>query len=144
MSLTEPNIFERAIGKIQAQTPHTRIIVYLFVGIVLLGAVLFTFDRCSSYRADREANKIKSNANAIVAKIKTLENKAVVDETQVAIEKDRLRQELINLEAAQAASEEDRLATNAAIQELEAAKAADYRGTSAAELKAILDQLERP
>ena len=125
-------------------TPKTRIIVYLVSGLIILGAVLFTMHSCGNIFFNRDVNKIKANINAITANINAAEANRQADQTQVAIEKDRLREALVDLKAAQEATNQSTAATNAAIEEMDAARNANYANTSARELDAILDQLERP
>jgi hypothetical protein len=143
MSLENPNIFDRAKDSFILASGKVKLIITLAVALVVLGFVLFAGHQINSYRNDREAHKIKSNINAIASKITNLESKAVVDATQVAIEKDRLVTELKAYSNSQAITDEQKAKTDAAIAELEAAKSANYANTTPAELKAILDQLEK-
>jgi hypothetical protein len=143
MSLENPNIFDRAKDSFILASGKVKLIITLAVALVVLGFVLFAGHQINSYRNDREAHKIKSNINAIASKITNLESKAVVDATQVAIEKDRLVTELKAYSNNQALTDEQKAKTDAAIAELEGAKSANYTNTTPAELKAILDQLEK-
>jgi hypothetical protein len=143
MSLENPNIFDRAKDSFILASGKVKLIITLAVALVVLGFVLFVGHQINSYRNDREAHKIKSNINAIASSINAMENKAHVDETQVAIEKDRLVTELKAYSNNQALTDEQKAKTDAAIAELEGAKSANYTNTTPAELKAILDQLEK-
>lgn len=111
--------------------------------IVLLVIVLFTVDRCSTYRDNKKVNEHKANIANIAANIKKMETGVIpATKEEIAAQKAAANVETGLLLDAVGATDEAREATNAALANLEAAKGKDTTNSSVKDLEDALRRLE--
>lgn len=126
-------------------TPKVWRIIGICAGaLFVLGLVLFTLDKCSSYFTNRDIEKRKANVNAILSNIQAVESGQIVaTKEQLAAEKAKAELEtkelLENIEATDAAKAE----TNAALANLANAKSKDATNSSVKNLEDALRKLEQ-
>ncbi len=122
---------------------HRRYFIMAAAGLILLLAVLFTVDRCSSYVGQRKIDKLKANVNAKTEEVIQLEKqKAVLNERQEQALQDANRAvQEFNDEVG--ATEEARKQSNTALEAVNAARNSNQVGVTVDELHQKLDKLDR-
>lgn len=118
-----------------------KIIGICFAALALLALVLFTMDRCGSYRFGRDIDKRKANVNAALSNIANIQAQKSELEKQEAVEKERVRIEIENLANAVNATDAQRLETNKALENLNAARNGNAMNVTVQELEEKLRKL---
>ena len=85
MSLENPNIIDRTITA--AKTfKYWRVVGSLTAFLVLIGLVLFTVDRCGTWRTDRKNEQLKENVNIALSNVAAREKVIANLKEQQAVE----------------------------------------------------------
>lgn len=119
-----------------------KIIGLCAVGLVLLGLVLFGFSKCSDYRFSRDVDKRKANINAALSNIANIQQQKTELEKQEAVEKEVVKIETESLANAVNATNEQRVETNKALSNLDAAHNSNTTNTSVEDLEKLLRRLD--
>lgn len=125
-------------------TPKVWRIIGICAGaLFVLGLVLFTMDKCSSYFTNRDIEKRKANVNAILSNIQAIETgKIAATKEELAAEKAKAELETEDLLEAANATDAARAETNAALTNLNAARNANTTNSSVKDLEDALRRLE--
>lgn len=120
-----------------------KIIGYAVLGLIVLGLVLFTMDRCSSGRDDKKVREHFANINALTANIQKMESGVIpATKEEIAAEKMAANVETKALVEAVGGTEEAKAETNAALANLANAKNANTTNSSVADLEKALEKLK--
>lgn len=141
VSLDNPTTFEKALAWFKTPGKLKLVLVLAAIG-GLVALVLFTVDYCGSWSTNRENEKRKANINAGMANIANKQSTIANLETEVAIEKERVRQETETHLTTVNATEQVKAETNAALSNLAAAKNANTTNSSVRQLEDVLRRLE--
>jgi len=142
VSLESPTKLERLAEWLTTASPTRRILVYCVIGLVVLGAVLFAFDRFTDWRVDRDTERRKANINAHLANAQTIEKGIANLNERLAAEKEAANIETQGYLDKVNASRDAREATNAALSNLANAKGVNTANSSAADLEKALENLK--
>lgn len=123
---------------------HKRIVLYAVGGLILLGAVLFGIDRCSTWNGQRKIDKIKANVNASLANIANLEAQKHELELKQAAELEAAKRNVQDFADAANATVQARTETNKALENLNAVKNSNADvNVSVSDLQKKLEALEK-
>lgn len=120
-----------------------KIIGICAAALVLLGFVLFGIDRCSSWRFTRDIDKRKVNVNAALSNIAEREKTIANLNEQQAAEKEAVKIEAQELQNAVNATNEQRVETNRALENLNASRNSNAVNVSVSDLEEKLRRLDQ-
>lgn len=123
-------------------TLHKRPLLIAAGLLVVLGLVLFAFDRCGTYFAGKDIDKLKSNANAGLANAAKIESEIDVLKGRQAAELEAVKRDTEKLLDAVNATNAAREETNRALQNVNAARNSNTVGITAEQLAEKLRRLE--
>lgn len=115
----------------------------LLAVLVILGAVLFGIDRCSTWRANRDIEARKANVNAALSNIANIEANIAFDKGRQEEQKQAVNAATQDYLTAVNATNEVREEVNAALANVEKAKNANQANVSIRELEEKLRKLEQ-
>jgi hypothetical protein len=143
MSLDNPSKFERTVSWFSGLSLAVKAVVILLPILLVLGAALWFSDMWTGYFADRKADKLKANINAAVDTALSIEkgvaNLEIKQEGQLVAANIAVQEFLDEV----GASEEQRIESNRALANVEAAKNTPMANVTAQELKEILGRLDK-
>lgn len=119
-----------------------KIIGACVAGIALLGVVLWGIDAFGNWRFDRGVAKDKAEIKQGLANIASKESTIANLQTEVAVEKERVRQQTVEHLENINATEQVKAETNAALANLDAAKNANTTNSSVSDLEKALEKLQ--
>lgn len=121
-----------------------KIVGYCLIGLLLLGAVLFTMDKCGGYFSSRDIDKAKANLNAALANVNAAKDVVVNDRIDEAVVLEQVKQAANDVITASNATDQAKAEANAAVANYIAAKNANRpTGTTEADLDAKMRALEQ-
>ena len=147
MSLTSPTILDRFIDSLKRTVAAAkgftqwRIVILGVALLIVFGAVLFTYDSCGTYYANRGNEKLKANINAALSNIAEKEQTVANLKTEIAVEKEGVKIETETLLKDTFTTDEKRVATNQALQALANAQNSVAVNSSVANLEKLLREL---
>lgn len=135
MSLIDPSWFER-------QPIAVRIGLTVAAALVVIGAVLFTLDRCSTWRANRDIDKARANVNAAMQEVNAAKATVANDRIDEALALQNVNAAVQDVVNASTATDAAKAEANAALANYKAAvEARRPTGTTEADLDAKLRAL---
>lgn len=141
MTLENPSKIERLIDWLKM--PGKLKLVAVGIGIiVVIGFVLFTVDRCGTWIDNRDIAKQKAAINAKVANIEAKEAVIANLATEIAIEKQQVKDDTAVLLDNINATNEARVLTNQALANLDAARNANTTNSSLKDFQKALDEVK--
>lgn len=114
MSLENPNLLEKAADFMKANG-RVRIVVFAVCGLILLGAVLFTFDKCGDWSFQRKQDKLKANVNKALAEAANVEKTIANLKEQQAVQAENVNRATREYIDAQSYTDETRNEVNKAL-----------------------------
>jgi len=114
---------------------HKRVLLYCLAGLLLLAAVLFGMDRCSSWNFASKQDKLKANVNTIIANIEARNAVIANLKEQQAVEAERVKQATAEYLDAINATDATRQETDRALSNLANAANANRGNVSVKELE---------
>lgn len=115
MSLTDPNIFDKAKARVLSFPVSVRLIGSFIFGLVVIGGVLFGIDKRSNWRTTRETNKIKANIANGITKIANIQTQISNLEVQKAETQGELKRDVETYANQTYGREDDKIRTNQAL-----------------------------
>jgi preprotein translocase subunit SecF len=141
MSLTDPNILEKIIAAWRVFA-YKKILLYAILGLVILGATLFAFDRYGKWRDSRDRTKLQANVNIALKELANVKADVTKDKQDEAVAIEKVKEATNSYIDAQNASTEARNAVNQALVNLQTQVNANKPvGTTAADLERRLNEL---
>lgn len=119
-------------------------IIYGAIGLVLLGIILFTFDRCGSYWSSRDIKKAKENVNIAMNAVNAAKGTVANDRVDEAVALEQLKEATNDVVNASTATDEAKAEAQQALANYVAQKASNRpTGTTEEDLRKKLEALDR-
>lgn len=138
MSLAEPSLFDKIVAMFKIRA------VYIGAALILLLVfVWFGITKCSEWGARREIDQMKANVNIALQDLTNAQSNLHVDQTDVAVKEDRLKEATNQLLDAANATDVSRIEANKALANFISSHNANLpSGTTADDLQRKLDSLD--